>query len=306
MYNKASRIEGTLRSVLRQTHQADEVIVVNDGSTDGSERIVRERFASSVRLIDQPNGGVSRARNTGLRAARNEFVCLLDSDDEWEPGYLAEMAMLVERFPRSQLFGIGFWVDDHGIRSTIDDGVPDDFVGELEFFGAYSRAFGFVSSSTVCIRKSNFDSGIVFPEGARHGEDIHYWFRLAQRGPMAFSARRLGIIHRDQGAASFRSRIGDVPHYLYWVIDELPSMRNRADRRHLCRILREHSLKSALLAVEAGDAAYLASLSGLLRPRHPMLALAVQALRAVPSRAVALARGLRQRRRRVRPAPRSP
>jgi glycosyltransferase involved in cell wall biosynthesis len=296
LYNKRGQIARTLTSALRQTHPADEIIVVNDASTDGGDVLVREEFGDRVRVIDAAHGGVARARNLGLRAARNEFVCLLDGDDEWEPSYLAEIARLIRAFPTAQFFSVGFWVYDHGRRSTIDDGVAPDFFGELSFFAAYRRAFGIVSSSSVCVRKRSFDEGIVLPEGAAHGEDIYYWFRLAMLGPMAFSATRLVNIHRDETTESFRRRIGEVPYYVRWGITQLDTIPNANDRKHVRRILRDHSLKTGLLAVQLGQPEYLRQLHAVLRERNRPLATAVSLLRLVPAWSIRLLRRARRKR----------
>jgi glycosyltransferase involved in cell wall biosynthesis len=88
MYNAQDSIINCLESVVKQTYQgAMEIIVVNDGSKDESPQMVAD-FAQkhsdySIRLINQENGGVSKARNTGLHASKGDFIALLDSDDEW-------------------------------------------------------------------------------------------------------------------------------------------------------------------------------------------------------------------------------
>ena len=88
MYNAQNSIIKCLESVIKQTYQgAIEIIVVNDGSKDQSPQMVTD-FAQkhsdfTIQLINQENGGVSKARNTGLRVAKGDFIALLDSDDEW-------------------------------------------------------------------------------------------------------------------------------------------------------------------------------------------------------------------------------
>jgi glycosyltransferase involved in cell wall biosynthesis len=93
LYNRASLISETLNSVLRQTLPAAQVIVVDDGSTDGSPEVV-ERFRGAVRLIRNGKQGVQAARNAGIEAARTEWLALCDSDDLWEPTWLERVAAL--------------------------------------------------------------------------------------------------------------------------------------------------------------------------------------------------------------------
>lgn len=97
-YNRAYILGQTLDSVLAQTYRPIEVIVVDDGSTDGTRELV-SRYGNAVRYIYQPNAGLAAARNTGLKAARGEFIALQDSDDLWAPWKLAAQVGLMHRFP---------------------------------------------------------------------------------------------------------------------------------------------------------------------------------------------------------------
>lgn len=96
-YNRAHLIGQTIESALAQTHTRIEVIVVDDGSSDGTHEVV-ERFGDPVRCVRQPNAGVAAARNRGFTEARGEFIALLDSDDIWLPWKLeAQVAILRTR-----------------------------------------------------------------------------------------------------------------------------------------------------------------------------------------------------------------
>ena len=88
LYNKEPIIERSLQSVLSQDYDDFEVVVVNDGSTDRSADIVRSINDPRIRLIEQENGGPSKARNTGTKSARGEWILFLDADDELLPGAL--------------------------------------------------------------------------------------------------------------------------------------------------------------------------------------------------------------------------
>lgn len=94
-YNYARFLEGCLASVLAQTREADEIVVVDDGSTDGSRELLERLSASHptapIHLVFKPNGGQLSAFNAGAAVATADVVCFLDSDDEFEPGYLAEV-----------------------------------------------------------------------------------------------------------------------------------------------------------------------------------------------------------------------
>ena len=88
-YNRENVIERALRSILRQTYSAYEVIVVDDGSTDGTESVVTGLQDARIRYIAlQENQGVAHARNVGIQEAKYDYVAFLDSDDEWLPNKL--------------------------------------------------------------------------------------------------------------------------------------------------------------------------------------------------------------------------
>lgn len=105
LYNKAHTIGRTLGTVMRQTFQDFEVVIVNDGSTDDGTNVIRKNFTDSrIRIIDQENAGVSMARNRGVDEAKGKWIAFLDGDDEWHPEYLNEMQKLIVKYPEAGLF----------------------------------------------------------------------------------------------------------------------------------------------------------------------------------------------------------
>ena len=102
LYNKADEVAAALRSVLAQRVPPVEIIVVDDGSTDGGASVVEDVAAEGcglVRLVRRANAGVSVARNRGVAEARGEYIAFLDADDCWEPGYLADCPISRQLFP---------------------------------------------------------------------------------------------------------------------------------------------------------------------------------------------------------------
>ncbi len=104
VYNGEKFIERSVESVLRQEYPAHEILVVNDGSSDGTEKIL-ERYRGRLRVMTIPNGGVAQARNTGILAATGDYVVLLDADDFWFKRRLLANAEFIRRFPE-----VGFFV----------------------------------------------------------------------------------------------------------------------------------------------------------------------------------------------------
>ena len=98
LYNKEPIIERSLQSVLSQDYDDFEVVVVNDGSTDRSADIVRSINDPRIRLIEQENGGPSKARNTGTKNAKGEWILFLDADDELLPGAMRMFSTTIESY----------------------------------------------------------------------------------------------------------------------------------------------------------------------------------------------------------------
>ena len=198
LYNKASEIELTLRSVLMQSLQPREIIIVDDGSTDESVEIV-ERIASPlVRIIRQENQGVSAARNRAMREATGEWVALIDGDDMWCTDYLQRVAQMIERYPGCGAYGVGFFIDDGERR--VRARCPER-EGVVDFFAESMTRYVLIPSATTLRRDLALELG-GFPEGMRMGEDQFLWTKIARVADVAFTPEPLVIYSR---AASNRS-----------------------------------------------------------------------------------------------------
>ena len=108
LYNKEREVESTLRSVLAQTYQPLEIVVVDDGSTDRSAEIVESLGSPLISLIRQSNAGECAARNRAMSEARGEWFALLDADDEWKPEFLEEVAAMIEEWPDCGIYSTAF------------------------------------------------------------------------------------------------------------------------------------------------------------------------------------------------------
>lgn len=184
LYDKGPEIAAALRSVLAQTLPPAEIIVVDDGSTDDGPETVRRIGGESVRLLTQPNAGVSAARNRGVAASRGEWIAFLDADDRWAPDHLAEIASMIREFPGCGIYATAFRIV--GRRSTriapapAARGIVDDF-----FRDSAHRYIAIPSASAV--PREVFDRAGGFPEGMKIGEDLYLWIEIARRCPVCFS-----------------------------------------------------------------------------------------------------------------------
>jgi len=228
LYNKEKEIANTLNSVLNQSYKADEIIVVDDGSTDGSAKIV-ESFTKKfkeIKLIKQNNMGVSAARNRGIEESENEYICFIDADDLWKEDFLYEIKKLIEDFPEAILYSTShMMIDENGnfIKSKIS--LDKNFRGYIDnFIKVFKDNYGLINSSSVCIRKS---INPKFPVGEKKGQDICLWIELSLKGKLAFVNKPLSIYKLN---ASNRS--GDIhkepliPCQLKWIYKN----RDRATR----------------------------------------------------------------------------
>lgn len=198
LYNKEAEIEQTLRSVLAQRTQPREIIVVDDGSTDRSAELLEQVKSPLIRLIRQPNGGVSAARNRAMREAKSEWVALLDGDDRWEPGYLESIVRLMDHYPDCGAYATSFWVENQGRRYPA--ATPEE-EGPVDFFEQALRRFVLIPSTTTLNRELALKLG-GFPEGMRMGEDQYLWTRLARQSRICFSPRREVIYSRSSSNRS--------------------------------------------------------------------------------------------------------
>lgn len=214
LYNKAPHIKRTVESVLNQTCGDFELIVVDDGSTDGGGQIVEGVHDPRIYLITQENKGVSAARNTGIKTARAEFVAFLDADDEWKTGFLQEINRLIEKFPASGAYATSYENINPGGRMTYPKirGLQAGRSGIIERpFQVFQSGLPFNSSSIVIPKRVLEELG-GFQEGVNLGEDVLMWDRITVKYPISFSASSLAVYHKEAvNRASREIVISDSP-----------------------------------------------------------------------------------------------
>jgi len=194
-YNRASVLPRAIDSVLNQTRPADEIIIVDDGSTDATPDLMKQYEMSGIRYLKKQNGGVSSARNLGLRSASGEFVACLDSDDEWLPEMLERTLPLFEKYPSADVvFTDACWMDtQHIIEPEMNWGPRRQAFGELlgiqhGFIGCIDRRTFRLASFYLCLmlqsavifRASLFKKVGLYNESFRVSEDYELWLRLSR------------------------------------------------------------------------------------------------------------------------------
>ena len=214
LFNKAPFIERALRSVAAQTFADFEIIVVDDGSTDGGLRIVEEFNDSRLRIVRQENAGPGAARNRGLREARGEFVAFLDADDEWLPEYLAESLHSIDE-PGANAAAVvsGYFEHPAGVsrgemwrRRGLRDGEM-----RLSVETQPSLAIALLAYMTPCTTVADTEvlrklGGFYERDRCAYGEDAHLWLKLLLNESVIVHLKPRVRIHFEASGASQTQR----------------------------------------------------------------------------------------------------
>jgi glycosyltransferase involved in cell wall biosynthesis len=203
IYNRQAQALRAIDSVLAQTAPVAEIVVVDDGSTDGAGEVISARYGSQVRVIRQENQGVSAARNRGIREARGEWVALLDSDDFWLPTKMERQ--LEALFALGSGFGVCF-------TDNVFDGDPKLDVSKFREAGFESASkFGSLAeparlilagrepffTSSFLFQRSLFNEITGFDEAMVIGEDTDVFFRMSFKTKFCYVAEPLVHVDRD-------------------------------------------------------------------------------------------------------------
>ncbi len=206
LYNKKWSVMKSVESVLMQTCRNLELIVVDDGSNDGSAETVQNIPDGRIRLIRQSNAGVSAARNRGIEEAKYNHIALLDADDFWEPQLLDEMAGLIRDFPEAGLYGCAFDRIYHQKPISVNFFLPKLHRNYIdEYFDQASKHHLFWSSAVV-INKDILLPEIKFDPKIAIGEDLDFWFRIALHHRVVFYNKVLAHYNEDADNRAMRKR----------------------------------------------------------------------------------------------------
>ena len=225
LYNKEPHISMTLNSVLSQTFQEFEVIIVDDGSTDKSAKVVKSFTDPRIRLIQQENAGVSAARNKGIEEAKADLIAFLDADDEWTPSFLETVLRLKKKYPEVGAYATAYNILKLGhLKPAKYNAIPlAPWEGLLpSYFLSTATGDHPICSSAVCIPKKIFSEVGMFQIGEWWGEDDDLWGRIALKYPIAFSCEIGAIYHKEatNRACNLQFRIEEHP-FVKTVRDEI-------------------------------------------------------------------------------------
>lgn len=217
-YNRSSMIEKTIKSLQEQTYTNYEIIVVDDGSTDNTEEVVKKLVDSKTSYVRKENGERAAARNYGARLAKGSYLNFFDSDDIALPNHLSEAARLISEKNNPEWLHLGYqWANEKGRVYKTENQFRGEFLNDLLADGNH------LSCNGVIVRKDIFLKHPFNEDRALSAsEDYELWLRLAARYPLYYSNVVTTIIIDHKSLAARKTsdetlirRLKLLLHYLY-------------------------------------------------------------------------------------------
>ncbi len=206
-YNCARTISATLDSVLRQTTQPFEILVVDDGSTDATRSVLRS-YRPRIRLFEQENAGVASARNILCQEARGDIIAFIDSDDIWHPTYLETQIRHLSTHPdilavfsgHVDLYGYGMFCWSELLAPREKTSI--ELLTPVDFLSRYHSLTGLWGMSWMCVPIDTVRSLGKEPFKISGAEDAYFCTSLALLGPVGFSKDPLVLYRITQESQS--------------------------------------------------------------------------------------------------------
>ena len=197
MYNAEEVVIRAIESARAQTYRRLEIIVVDDGSTDDSRAVVKKYIsktgAKNIRLITKKNGGVSSARNAGIKEAKGKFIAFLDADDVWFPEKTELQMRVMNDHPDAGMVG-ALITTARKIRTIADGNIVSVSIRNQIFSNSFQ-------TSTVMIRRAAVKKAGLFDETQRYAEEGNFWIRIMAHFP-AYLLRK-PLVEYDGGKPGF-------------------------------------------------------------------------------------------------------
>lgn len=217
VYNCEKFIAETINSVLNQTYESYELILVNDCSKDGSVDIIKSFSDSRIRLIEQPvNQGAYAARNRGVKEARGRYIAFLDADDLWEPSKLEHELSFMEREQAGFVFTGYEFADENGVGNGAIVKVPHT----ITFKQALKNTTIF--TSTVLIDRNKISEDLILMPNIA-SEDTATWWRILKAGNIGYGLNENLVRYRRSAGTLSANKLSAIKRIwrLYRQIAEL-------------------------------------------------------------------------------------
>lgn len=272
LYNKAAYIRETLDSVFAQTYADFEVIVVDDGSSDGGADVAASFDDRRLRVVRQINSGVAVARNFGISLAKGDWVVFLDADDWHHPQFLQWLIEAENQYPMADTLGSQYLeVPDTGghvvpVWPALAQRPEVELITDLPTRWMSGPT---LCASSVAVKAERLRSmQPCFPPGESRGEDLDLWFRLAEKAPVALVCAPLAAYRVDvKGSLTAQPRalvLAPFVHRMY--ARAVSGQLTQQQRTAALWMVAQHELNLAREALAAGKR--IDSMRWLFRSRH--------------------------------------
>lgn len=194
LYNKAHTIVNTLNTVLNQTYQNFEVVIINDGSTDNGVEIIKQNFNDSrIKIINQKNAGVSVARNRGVKEAKGDWIAFLDADDEWLPEYLSTLISALIHYPDAEMIGCSSYYKDYISGEVSANALIDKYYGKCVRINYFMNPDKMTHIGATILLKSAFLQVGGFDTQLINNEDLLLLGLIAMRDNFVYIGQCLHV-----------------------------------------------------------------------------------------------------------------
>lgn len=257
LFNKAPYVAKAIESVLSQTFDDYELIIMDDGSTDESFDIAYKTVEGheNYRIYRQPNAGVSTARNNAVALSHGDYICFLDADDWWASTFLEKMDRLINEYPEAGIYGTNyFYVKNNRQRICVTTAET----GYINYCKVYAEKLQMpLTSISSAMPRRIFDEFGGFKPSLKLGEDFDLWIRVALKYKVAFNTEPLAYYFQDS-EKKWRAvgRLYAPENHMLWNLDYLEEEeKTNRDYKQLIDKLRSYNLMPYYLSKEYRSAA---------------------------------------------------
>lgn len=217
LYNKENYLPQAIKSVLEQTVTDFEVLVIDDGSTDGSLAVANSYTDTRLFVYSKENQGAAATRNFGIEKAKGRLIAFLDADDYWENNHLEELMRLYSAYPQAGMYAMRYCkvFSEKGKKIAVFKGIAADFFEIVPDYFEASAIDSVASASSIAIRREVFEQVGLFDAAMVAGEDIDLWIRVALNMPVALSGKRTAYYRMD-APGSLSKKI--LPHRMQLLV----------------------------------------------------------------------------------------
>lgn len=225
LYNKENSITRVVKSILNQTYQNFEIVIVNDGSTDKSLQKLEIYNDTRIRIINKENEGVSIARNVGIFASKNEWICLVDADDPKLENFLYEISIAINLYPKEKIFATSFY-SVYNNNKTIEYDFPiNNKISKVDYLTFLFKGWSAVNSSNTVIHRNIFMKDL-FRRGQKQFEDFDFFIRIYQPNSIVYINKALSFRnYTSENRASENSlHLPSLAKYYETIADVFPNL----------------------------------------------------------------------------------